>query len=35
MLDELLRRDWLRRAGGRVLRFTTEGRKAFAAEVLA
>ena len=35
MLDELLRRDWLRRAGGRVLQFTTEGRKAFAAEVLA
>ena len=35
ILDELLRRDWLRRAGGRVLQFTPKGRKAFAAEVLA
>jgi len=32
MLDELLRRDWLRRAGGRTLQFTTAGRTAFAAE---
>jgi DNA-binding transcriptional ArsR family regulator len=32
MLDELLRRDWLRRGIGRTLQFTTAGRKAFAAE---
>ena len=32
MLDELLRRDWLRRGTGRTLQFTSAGRKAFAAE---
>lgn len=32
LLDELLRRDWLRRGQGRALQFTTAGRKAFAAE---
>jgi len=34
MLDELLRRDWLRRAEGRALQFTTEGRRAFAQMLL-
>lgn len=32
LLDQLLRRDWLRRGPGRTLQFTTAGRKAFAAE---
>ena len=34
ILDELLRRDWLRRAKGRTLQFTAMGKKAFAAEFL-
>ncbi|WP_332688160.1 ArsR/SmtB family transcription factor [Devosia sp.] len=34
ILDELLRRDWLRRAKGRTLQFTAEGTKAFAQEFL-
>lgn len=34
LLDQLLRRDWLRRTGGRTLQFTTAGRAAFTAEFL-
>jgi len=34
ILDELLRRDWLRRSNGRALQFTTTGKKAFTAAFL-